>query len=108
MISSFTRFWARNAGFAPRARQKVAISQGWTEPWTFRVGAPWVGPLGPTGLPGGSGSRGPTVARLGLRVARFGSFFCPFWPVFCRAVGLDRVARLGQRGGARVGPLRVA
>ena len=51
----------------------VAYFQGWTQTWTCGVGAPWVGPLGPVGHPGGTGSHGPFVARSR-----------PAWPVLAR------------------------
>ena len=107
VICSFTRFLAKtlvSANEPPESRYFLGMDLT----LDFSCGGPWVGL---SGLPGGSGSRGPVVARLGLRGARRG----PFWPVFlssshifCRAVVVHRVGRLGPRDGARVGPFRLA
>jgi hypothetical protein len=42
VICSFARFLLRNASFWRRRR--VIVFRGWTEPWTFLIGGPWVGP----------------------------------------------------------------
>ena len=107
VICSFTRFLAKtlvSANEPPESRYFLGMDLT----LDFSCGGPWVGL---SGLPGGSGSRGPVVARLGLRGARRG----PFWPVFLsfshifrRAVVVHRVGRLGPRDGARVGPFRLA
>jgi hypothetical protein len=81
------KFWlvfAQKRWFPPRRRPTV-VFRGWTEPWTFWVGPPWVGPLGPVGHLGGPGTRGPSVARFGPFLGRFR----PFLARFRRALHLD-------------------
>ena len=50
----------------------------WTGPWTFHVGTPWVGPLGPVSHLGGLGTHGP-----------FRPIHGPFLAHFHRALHLD-------------------
>ena len=70
----FCQVFAQKRWFRPRRRAGVVFCTDGPNLGLFMWGPHGGGPPGPTGHPGGTGSRGPFVARFSSFFARFASF----------------------------------